>query len=226
MFNPPFTAAVPSGTTFNIVGTPSNASGVVAANAVAAAAYCKHVRWTRGACSGCRSRRTSGSARPEGLNPTDGFYVGQALTFTNGPNAGLSRVITAYTGTAAPVFTFEDPFPAAPAAGNLFVIQPAIPAPIGSVVAAAPPSTTTVINTPPVAVSGLSAVAGRLCWPIVAVYDRSARRPGTVDHCLQRRRHVYGCKSVLCSSRRSSDICNPTGQRGSSHTQLCVAAAR
>ncbi len=93
VFNQPFTAAVPTGTTFNIVGTAANTHGVVVAGTVISPVT----------FSGGRTLATKfggGSVNGPLLSTVNGFYVGQALTFTDGPLAGQSRVITGYNGVA------------------------------------------------------------------------------------------------------------------------------
>jgi subtilisin-like proprotein convertase family protein len=55
------------------------------------------------------------------LSPVDGAYVGLTMTFTSGPNAGQSRVISGYTG-ATRTFTFSTPWGSAPLTGDPFYI--------------------------------------------------------------------------------------------------------
>lgn len=56
-----------------------------------------------------------------GLSAVDDFYNGAVLVFTSGVLDGIARKITDYTG-ATRTFTFGTAFPAAPTAGNTFLI--------------------------------------------------------------------------------------------------------
>ncbi len=60
---------------------------------------------------------------PGTLSAINGFFVGQVLQFTGGALTGQEQVITAYNATGN-VFTFENPFTGAPAAGDAFSILP------------------------------------------------------------------------------------------------------
>jgi len=111
-----FSAAPAVTDTFNIVGTPNSASSIVAAGPPLTA---------------------SSFVGGAGLSALANFYVGQAVQFTSGPLAGQARVITGYTGTGAPLFTFAAPFSAAPNAGDAFVVVPALAAPLANTVFAA-----------------------------------------------------------------------------------------
>jgi subtilisin-like proprotein convertase family protein len=55
------------------------------------------------------------------LSPTNNAYVGQTLTFTSGPNAGQSRVVTGYVG-ALRQFTFTAAWTTAPSDNDTFYI--------------------------------------------------------------------------------------------------------
>ena len=131
VFNQPFSGNVPAGTTFNIVGTAASAQGVVAGGATAT---------TFGASATPANNFGNGSVAGAALSAVNGFYVGQALTFTNGPRLASHVVITAYNG-AGPISLSPNLSPRYLARATTSLIGPSTTPPIqGGVAGARPPS--------------------------------------------------------------------------------------
>ena len=57
-----------------------------------------------------------------GLSATDDFYNGSVLVFTSGSLQGVARKIEDYTGSSKNLVFTANPFPAAPANGDAFLI--------------------------------------------------------------------------------------------------------
>lgn len=62
-----------------------------------------------------------GSFRDSARSATNSLYVNLVVVFTSGDNRGISRKCTAYDGTNKE-FTFDSPFPFAPATGDHYKV--------------------------------------------------------------------------------------------------------